>query len=106
LAILDRLREMFGGESHAERSDTAPPVQLPTRLLQIGLDFGTCWSKMVIRDYEVAKPLAFGVRPSGIHKGPENTYRIPSAVTLYKDHFFFGWPGHAKTNLPDAVTYH
>lgn len=79
--------------------------ELPPRLLQIGVDMGTCWSKIVVRDYEASSPLAFVVRPLGKDKGPKGDFRIPSAVTLLDESLFFGWPGDAQATKPGAVVY-
>src|SRR5262245_17653301 len=37
--------------------------QRPSRLVHLGVDFGTCWSKLVLRDYEAATSRCFVVRP-------------------------------------------
>jgi len=63
---------------------------------------GTCWSKLVVRNYEAPRPLAFVVRPSGSDKGPGDKFRIPSAVTLLNGNLFFGWPGDTKSKKPGA----
>lgn len=81
------------------------PKELPKRLLQVGLDFGTCWTKIVVRDYEAAKPTAFVVRPSGADQGPNNEFRIPSAVTLVGNELHFGWPAKRKAQEVKAVVY-
>lgn len=93
----------FGGPQ-APKGKTAKK-ELPPRLLQIGVDMGTCWSKIVVRDYETSSPFAFVVRPSGKDQGPKGDFRIPSAVTLLDDSLFFGWPGDARGTKPKAVVY-
>ncbi|MGE3843752.1 MAG: hypothetical protein AB7I50_19445 [Vicinamibacterales bacterium] len=95
MSLVDRLRRVLG----------ADPAEAPMRQLHFGVDFGTCWSKLVIRDYESPNPFAFVVRPGGADAGPGNTFRIPSAVTLCDERLYFGWPGQERAGSAGATTW-
>ena len=58
----------------------------------LGVDFGTCWSKLVLRDYEAPEPRCFVVRPGSAFDAGDN-YRIPSNVTVDGKRLYFGWTG-------------
>jgi hypothetical protein len=75
-----------------------------TRSVQLGIDFGTCWSKIVIRDYEANTDRAFVVRVSRNKKG-ETDFRIPSAVTFLNGSLYFGWSGVEKGSNRAGIVY-
>src|SRR5262245_21977607 len=69
----------------------AEPIEPQPRRIQLGIDFGTCWSKIVLRDYAANTPRAFVVRAaSNGHEEPQ--FRIPSDVLIDRDNLYFGWP--------------
>ncbi len=73
----------------------APQAQrgsLPTRRVHLGVDFGTCWSKLVLRDYQAPTDRCFVVRPGSSFDAGDN-YRIPSSVTVVDRRLHFGWTG-------------
>ena len=74
---------------------------LPPRHVHLGVDFGTCWSKLVLRDYEAPTDRCFVVRPGVAFDAGEN-YRIPSSVTVEGNRLHFGWSGQLRT--PQAET--
>src|SRR5262245_49631169 len=84
----------------AGRSQPTPA----SRRLHLGLDFGTCWSKLVLRDYESAQPRCFVVRPPRSYQGAGD-YRIPSAVVIDDDRMVFGWKGQQLAGCNGATTY-
>lgn len=69
---------------------------LPPRHVHLGVDFGTCWSKLVLRDYEARTDRCFVVRPGDTFNAGEN-YRIPSSVTVEGNRLHFGWSGQLRT---------
>jgi hypothetical protein len=75
--------------------------QRPSRLVHLGVDFGTCWSKLVLRDYEAPTPRCFVVRPGNRHDAGTN-YRVPSSVTLLDGRLYFGWTGARLADRPGA----
>ena len=68
---------------------------LPPRHVHLGVDFGTCWSKLVLRDYQAPTDRCFVVRPGDAFDAGEN-YRIPSSVTVEGDRLYFGWTGERR----------
>ncbi len=77
-----------------------PRKRLPVRDMQLGLDFGTAWSKLVLRD--LSRPggerWCMVVRPE---EGEED-YRFPSLVTLHDGRLWFGPEAAARKKLNDA----
>jgi hypothetical protein len=82
-----------------------PPPKTKSRLLHLGLDFGTCWSKLVLRDYEAPGPRAMVVRPHA-RFGGRGAYRIPSSVVLVDRRLRFGLDGEAHWSRTDARVVH
>lgn len=76
----------------------------PSRLFHLGVDFGTCWSKLVLRDMQARTPRSFVVRPGQAFEA-ENEYRIPSSVTLAEDKLWFGWAGVKKAGTPGSLVF-
>jgi len=75
-----------------------------SRLIHLGLDFGTCWSKLVLRDYEAPSLRSFVVRPrAGSHRRQD--YRIPSLVTLVDHCLFVGTAAARSARQSNAVVY-
>jgi hypothetical protein len=88
----------------------APPVpagdESPSpRHLHLGIDFGTCWSKLVLRDNEAPSDRCFVVQPRD-EFGGEGDYRVPSAVVISDRRLWFGWRGQQEASRPDAVVVH
>lgn len=83
----------------------APKAPPETRRLHLGVDFGTCWSKLVLRDYQANVPQAFVVRADadGQRSRP---FRIPSSVTWLHDRLYFGWRGSELAREHGAVAFH
>lgn len=79
----------------------ARSVSLPPRHVHLGVDFGTCWSKLVLRDYQAPTDRCFVVRP-GHAFDAGNNYRIPSSVTVLDDRLHFGWTGERLASRPGA----
>jgi hypothetical protein len=76
-----------------------------TRRLHLGLDFGTSWSKMVLRDYDSAEPLCHVVAPSlGRARRPD--YRIPSLVSHYRGRLYFGSLAQEREAAPGATAFY
>ena len=114
------LRRLLGGRSSESPSEvslsgsqvTNPTSTLglkrggpsPTRRLHLGLDFGTCWSKMVLRDLESSQPRCFAIRPPATFKG-HGDFRIPSSVVFDGKRLYFGWVGLGRTTAREAVVY-
>lgn len=71
------------------------------RRMHLGVDYGTAWSKLVLRDMEAkaGEPEAFVLRP----EDKREEYRFPSIVTYYKDRIYFGWQAEAQRDKPGAV---
>ncbi len=69
----------------------------PRRHVHLGVDFGTCWSKLVLRDYQASTDRCFVVRP-GVAFGGSSDYRIPSSVTVADGRLYFGWTGEAEAS--------
>lgn len=59
------------------------------RRMHLGVDYGTAWSKLVLRDMEprLGEPQAFVVLPAD----PASEYRFPSLVTWHSNRLYFGW---------------
>ena len=74
---------------------------LPLRHVHLGVDFGTCWSKLVLRDYQAPTERCFVVRPGDAFDAGKN-YRIPSSVTVDGNRLHFGWSGQLRA--PQAET--
>jgi hypothetical protein len=94
--------------AHTSALPLVPPASskpVGFRRLHLGVDFGTCWSKLVLRDYEANTPRAFVVRPPG-DVGGNGDYRIPSSVVLQDDRLYFGWSGRMRARCPGAVVFH
>jgi hypothetical protein len=70
-------------------------------LIHLGVDFGTCWSKLVMRDYESPEPRAFVVRAEP-GANPAGDYRIPSAVVERAGVLHFGHDGAGAARAPAA----
>jgi len=95
----------------AERPAPATPPARPAapvlrkqptgRLIHFGVDFGTCWSKLVMRDYQAPEPRAFVVRaePAANVIGD---YRIPSAVVERAGMLHFGHDSAGAAGAPAA----
>jgi hypothetical protein len=75
-----------------------------TRRLHLGVDFGTCWSKLVLRDLESPQPRCFVVRPPATFKGKRD-FRIPSSLVFDENRFFFGWVALGRAKSREAVVY-
>lgn len=80
----------------------APPIP---RHLHLGVDFGTCWSKLVLRDYEAREDRCFVVQPDE-RFGSNGDYRIPSAVVIHERSLWFGWQGQVRAQQPHAIVIH
>ena len=78
-----------------------PSDSLPPRHVHLGVDFGTCWSKLVLRDYQAPTDRCFVVRPGDPFDAGEN-YRIPSGVTVEGDRLYFGWAGEHRALQAEA----
>jgi hypothetical protein len=109
----DFLRHLFGrGTPHPPPISTTPTSRIDerqvgrpaTRRLHLGVDFGTCWSKLVLRDLESPQPRCFVVRPPTGFQG-KGDFRIPSSLVFDKEQFFFGWVGLQRSKSPKAVVY-
>lgn len=74
---------------------------LPLRHVHLGVDFGTCWSKLVLRDYQAPADRCFVVRPGDTFNAGEN-YRIPSSVTVEGNRLHFGWTGQLRTRQAET----
>lgn len=75
------------------------------RHVHLGVDFGTCWSKLVLRDYEAAQNRCIVIRPGKNFEASDN-YRIPSSVTSLGGSLYFGWTASRIAQHPDARTIH
>jgi hypothetical protein len=108
----DFLRRLFGGgtppssvsTTPAPRVDKRPTDRPTTRRLHLGVDFGTCWSKLVLRDLESPQPRCFVVRPPTTFEG-KGDFRIPSSLVFDEGKFFFGWVGLQRAKSREAVVY-
>lgn len=71
--------------------------------MHLGVDYGTAWSKLILRDREAPNgtPEAFVVRPGA----RPAEYRMPSLVTLWRDTLYFGWSAEERRGEPGAVVY-
>jgi hypothetical protein len=87
-----------GGKSPARRSvvvkkpsqETDQRGSLPLREFRVGIDFGTAWSKLVLRDYgNVDGALSLVVRPPASGRRRPD-YRVPSTVCLSGRTLWFG----------------
>lgn len=101
---LELLRSLFGtrppaAPSPAGRSREPQPAR--QRHVHLGMDFGTCWSKLVLRDYEAPTDRCFVVRP-GARFDAGSDYRIPSSVTVHDGRLYFGWTGRRMAERPGA----
>ena len=87
-----------------QASSVARP--LPKRRLHLGIDYGTAWSKMVLRD--CASPRgdeAFVLRPLPPVTLEAGEFRIPSLVVSDGSRLWFGGAAHARAQLPDCHAY-
>ena len=90
----------------AAAEPTARPSAPPQpRHLHFGMDFGTCWSKLVLRDYEAPSPRCFVVQPRS-EFGGHGDYRVPSSVVIADRRLWFGWRGQEQANAPGAIVIH
>jgi hypothetical protein len=61
----------------------------PRRIIQVGVDYGTSWSKLVFRDEQArGKAKSWIVRRGEVNGQPD--FRIPSLVALENGRLFFG----------------
>jgi hypothetical protein len=69
--------------------------------MHLGVDYGTAWSKLVLRDMEAraGEPEAFVLRP----ENKRDEYRFPSIVTYYNDRIYFGWKAEELRDKPGAT---
>lgn len=96
-AVMDRLRrgkKGGGGDAApAALSFDAPPAagpRRPERFVQLGLDYGTSWSKMVFRDYEArGGEKSYVIFGSGEARRT-GEFRFPSLICLADGHLWFG----------------
>ena len=100
-----RRPESQSGKPQTASKPTRPIVGEPKpRHIHLGIDFGTCWSKIVLRDYEANTQRAFVVRVP--RRGEtERQYRIPSAVNLSGGTLYFGWSGDARATGNRSVAF-
>ena len=85
------------------RKASMTTTKLRYRRLHLGIDFGTCWSKVVLRDYEANTPRAFVVRVRTATG--ESEHRVPSAVTRLGTTLHFGWNGVSKAHRAGALAF-
>jgi hypothetical protein len=72
----------------------------------LGVDFGTCWSKLVLRDYQQRQPTGIVVHPATGWLGRRaRGYRIPSGVALEGDRLLFGFSGAEREHRPGIQYY-
>lgn len=97
--------------ARAERAPgpVAPPKpradDRPWHHVHLGLDFGTCWSKLVLRDCRAASDRCFVVPPRhGSRRASD--YRVPSSVVWLGDRLYFGLEGARRAKDPSARSYH
>ena len=69
--------------------------RLLRRHVHLGVDFGTCWSKLVLRDYQAPTDRCFVVRPGNAFYVDED-YRIPSSVLVADERLYFGRTGERR----------
>ena len=92
-----RLQRLYAGGAVREGEPDPQVDALPLRHVHLGVDFGTCWSKLVLRDYQARTDRCFVVRPgSAFDAGAD--YRIPSSVTVDGDRLYFGWTGERRAD--------
>jgi len=88
--------------SAPQRVPQAPPAP---RHLHLGVDFGTCWSKLVLRDYEAPEDRSFVVQPDD-RFASDGDYRVPSAVVIHDRRLWFGWHAQQRAQYSDAIVIH
>ena len=81
------------------------PAQTPARRLHLGVDFGTCWSKMVLRDYDARHDTCIVVIPPKQFHGAGD-FRVPSLAVLEDRRFVFGGLAQRRAGLPGSTVYH
>lgn len=75
----------------------------PERRYQLGLDFGTCWSKLVLRDIQAGQDRSFAVL-DGASSG-QAACLIPSLVVADGQTLHFGSEAFARQRHPGVVPY-
>lgn len=92
--------------SRADREDGSVKV-VPGRWrrLHLGLDFGTCWSKLVLRDYEAPEDRCLVVFPAAA-EGGNGDFKIPSLVVLRDGRLHFGHQAADLTGDQAAQVFH
>lgn len=73
----------------------------------LGIDCGTCWSKLVLRDYQSRVPTAHVVHPRtrGWFGRKEQDYRIPSGIAFDGTSLYFGYEGATRQQEPRIRYY-
>lgn len=72
----------------------------------LGVDFGTCWSKLVLRDFQQRRRTGYVVQPtSGWLRRRGLGYRIPSGVAVDDDTLYFGFAGADRQHRPGVRYY-
>lgn len=79
----------------------AQPGSVTFRRMHLGVDYGTAWSKLVLRDMEAraGEAEAFVLRP----ESEPGDFRFPSLVTHLKDRLYFGWKAEELRDEPGAT---
>ncbi len=83
----------------SEPRDTAAPRRedVPERWFHLGVDYGTCWSKLVLRDYEAPTNRAYVLSPEDGLGGALRAC-VPSLVAIDGDRFVFGHEAARRTS--------
>jgi len=87
------------------RDSTRRPGPPRYRHVHLGVDFGTCWSKLVLRDYEAPQDRCIVIRPGKAFDASDH-YRLPSSVSVRGGKLYFGWTASQIAQHPDARTIH
>lgn len=73
------------------------------RRMHLGVDYGTAWSKLVLRDMEApaGEPEAFVLRPAA----QPGDFRFPSLLSYFDGRLFFGWKAEEIRQKQGASVY-
>jgi len=78
--------------------------QLKERHLHLGLDFGTCYSKLVLRDYDAREDKCLVIVPEVAGQRKSN-YLIPSLVVLWDGCLHFGFQAQEIASRSGAIEF-
>jgi hypothetical protein len=80
-------------------------MERSTRRIHLGIDYGTSWSKIVLRDYEAPEgDVSWVVAPSD-PEGDRPPLRFPSIVAMNEGRLWFGWEAERRRKSQGASTF-